>query len=262
MSKSAVDRIRAMQEKGTLTAEQAEELLKALGEEQEGAAHPEGDAAAGAAASAPEPNPEPGDKAGAGTAAGADPFESYGRKGRGRRTFLDMEWVDDMVDGITSGLGVSAGSRSWDDDRSRRDSRRAARRGGNAQSSSRVDQPEGEDFEFQGNRVVFSKILRPAPGALQGQGQLFLRIGSPWCRAHRQHHEGHLLRGLLPARAAHGGGGDEGRHHGRLEAEPPGEGRGALMKNARISGSPITALALKGRARSRTADSRVPPSTG
>jgi hypothetical protein len=36
MNRSAADRIRSMQEKGTITAEQAEELLKALSEDPEG----------------------------------------------------------------------------------------------------------------------------------------------------------------------------------------------------------------------------------
>ena len=77
-----------------------------------------------------------------------------------------MEWVGDMVDGITTGLGVAAGrvgakgdgERSSDDYRYEWDPRWGRRRSGNAESSSRVEQPEGESFDFQENRVVFSKL--------------------------------------------------------------------------------------------------------
>ena len=89
-------------------------------------------------------------------------------RGRRRwRSFLDMEWVGDMVDGITSGLGVgtdfgpahpASDDRSGDSYRYEWDPRWGRRRGGNAENSSRVEQPEGEAFEFQENRVVFSKV--------------------------------------------------------------------------------------------------------
>ncbi len=141
MNNKAADRIRAMKEKGTITQEQAEELLGAISE---GKQEEKEDPAGGG---------EPG------------PGETYGRHrgGRRSRSFLEMDWVGDMVDGITSGLGVASGrdhdwGRSGDDYRYEWDPRWGRRRSGNAESSSRVEQPEGESFEFQENRVIFSKL--------------------------------------------------------------------------------------------------------
>ncbi len=163
MNRSAADRIRSMQEKGTITAEQAEELLKALSEdpevETETAGQDRADEAGG---------PE--------TAEGAETDGAHGepegdvppgrRGGRRSRSFFDMEWVDDMVSGITSGLGISSDRGDWDPQTGKYaydyhyewDPRRGGRRGGNAQDSSRVEAPEGESFEFRGNRVAFSKL--------------------------------------------------------------------------------------------------------
>ena len=155
---AAADRIRAMRDKGTITPEQAEELLQALEEDQGGKGDTESTGApAGDAGSGPR----------TGSPGGAEDPGDTGRRHRGRRRsgFLDMEWVGDMVDGITSGLG--AGAAAWaegewkgpsDNYRYEWDHRWSRRRGGNAENSSRVEKPEGEQFEFQDNRAVFSKI--------------------------------------------------------------------------------------------------------
>jgi len=153
---AAADRIRAMQEKGTITPEQAEELLSAIAGEEETA---EGPAAGGA---------DPGIGAGGEPRVGAGPDGAEAdwtrrRRGRRRSGFLDMEWVGDMVDGITSGLGTGIPPLGeWkgpaDSYRYEWDHRWSRRRGGNAENSSRVEQPEGESFEFQENRAVFSKL--------------------------------------------------------------------------------------------------------
>jgi uncharacterized protein YjbI with pentapeptide repeats len=153
MSSTAADRIRTMREKGTITQEQAEELLSALSESH----------AQDKGATAAEPGPgqrAPGPQ--------ADPEGSPdGSRARGRRRsrgFLDMDWVGDMVDGITSGLDAGLGrahpgsDRPGDNYRYEWDPRWGRRKGGNAENSSRVEQPEGEAFEFQENRVVFSKL--------------------------------------------------------------------------------------------------------
>ena len=138
MSSKAADRIHSMLEKGILTPEQAAELQKALEGQDEapGTSEPSGGPSA----------------AGDSAADSAWDNDDWGKHG-GRRhrhppflpkEFLDMGWVNDMVDGITGGLGVrtDAGSRS----------------SGNGQSSSRVEQPEGEGYEFRGNRVVYSRL--------------------------------------------------------------------------------------------------------
>ena len=85
MNSKAADRIRAMKEKGTITDEQAAELLGALSEE-----------------AAEEPQTTETDRA------HADEGPARGRGRRRSGAFLDMEWVGDMVDGITTGLGVAA----------------------------------------------------------------------------------------------------------------------------------------------------------
>ena len=163
MSSKEADRIRSMQEKGILTPEQAEELLKAL----------EGDEDVPGALEPPEPP----------VGASAQPQsesdkewddDDWGKRGRRRHRhtflpegFLEMGWVDDMVDGITSGLGVrtspgSPGAGAGNAENYRYDYRYDwGRKGGrwtaNGESSSRVEQPEGEGYEFRGNRVVFSR---------------------------------------------------------------------------------------------------------
>ena len=128
MSDSREEKIRAMQEKGTITKEQAEELLAALREE------PRGNEAADA------------ERAEAGAQARTASREDPGDRGERRRRDRDRDWD---------------WRRDWD-----RDWRRYARgpwdstwwSGGNAQNFSRVEQPEGESFEFKDNRVTFSKI--------------------------------------------------------------------------------------------------------
>jgi uncharacterized protein YjbI with pentapeptide repeats len=148
MDRSAADRIRSMQEKGTLTPEQAEELLKALSEDAEG----------GPGAASEDPGVEAGGAETAGAHEEPEGDVPPGRHGRRRsRSFFDMEWVDDMVGGITSGLGISP-DRGDSDYHYEWDPRRGGRRGGNAQDSSRVEAPEGDSFEFRGNRVAFSKL--------------------------------------------------------------------------------------------------------
>jgi uncharacterized protein YjbI with pentapeptide repeats len=158
MSKSAVERIREMRDKGMITAEQAEELLKALSGESSD--QPE-DTEEEPGTTGPEPvNPPPPEEN-----AGQD--DSRSRRGRRRSdSFFDMGWVDDMVDGITTGLGVSSDRGSWNagsgkyayDYHYEWDPRRERKRSGNAQNSSRVDAPTGEAFEFESNRIVFSKM--------------------------------------------------------------------------------------------------------
>ena len=155
---AAADRIRAMRDKGTITSEQADELLRALEEDQGGKGEAEG---AGAEAKGTGTGPGPG------STGDAEDWADARRRHHARRRsgFLDMEWVGDMVDGITSGLGAGAAAWSggeWkgpaDNYRYEWDHRWSRRRGGNAENSSRVEQPEGEQFEFQDNRAVFSKI--------------------------------------------------------------------------------------------------------
>ncbi|MGA2641019.1 MAG: pentapeptide repeat-containing protein [Spirochaetia bacterium] len=149
MNNKAAERIRALKEKGTITQEQADELLGVISEEER---NEEENPVRGG----PGPGPE---------AADSDRYSRHGGR-RHSRSFLDMDWVGDMVDGITSGLGVApdrdhpAGDwgRSSDDYRYEWDPRWGRRRGGNAENSSRVEQPEGESFEFQENRVIFSKL--------------------------------------------------------------------------------------------------------
>ena len=180
MRSTAADRIHAMLEKGTITQEQADELLNALSASTE-TASPTGDEGqeTGSAAAedrsgerqaeAPRAHGQGADEQRTGES-WADPGGSWGdsrHRGRRRgRTFLDMEWVGDMVDGITSGLGVDmdvgpanpVSDRSGDNYRYEWDPRWGRRRGGNSENSSRVEQPEGEAYEFQENRVVFSKV--------------------------------------------------------------------------------------------------------
>jgi len=68
-----------------------------------------------------------------------------------------MDWVNDMVDGITSGLGVHVQDKvrgavgDWSEGS-------GGRWSANGQNSSRIEQPEGEQYEFRGNRVVFSRL--------------------------------------------------------------------------------------------------------
>ena len=138
MEMSPAERIRALQEKGTINAEQADELLKALEE-----ASPEGD-------------PIPSSEEREAHREDARDFGDYENR-RGRRlsrSFLDMDWVDGMVDGITSGLGVKDWDGSWD----REGYRHAGQWDANSQRSSRIEQPQGEEFEFHENRMSFSKI--------------------------------------------------------------------------------------------------------
>jgi uncharacterized protein YjbI with pentapeptide repeats len=143
MSASAIERIRAMQAKGTITAAQADELIAALQEEDVAPVQPASPDVPGA--------PEP-------------PRASR----RGADRFFDMDWVGDMVEGITSSLGVSTGS--MDDDDPRRPGRgdrsdyryewsRGRRSRGGGWGPAQVEQPVGEDFEYKDNHVTFSRII-------------------------------------------------------------------------------------------------------
>ena len=139
-----------MQEKGALTPEQAQEVLEALSEDAEGTdAAAEGGGETTRAADVAEPErvkDEP--------RSGPHGHDDAG-------SFLDMGWVGDMVDGITSGLGIATDHgdrRTGGDGHGYHDRWSQGGRHGNYQNSSRVEQPEGEDFEFRDNKVVFSKI--------------------------------------------------------------------------------------------------------
>ena len=152
-----------------------------------------------------------------------------------------------MVEGITSGLGAAADRgtpfRAWggssDDYRYEWDPRWGRRRGGNAENSSRVEQPEGESFEFQENRVVFSKLSGHAPRALEGPGQLVLRfhpsgrdltdsaiVDSSLAGAsvHELLMEGSEMKDVVIA---------------GLQDQPAGAAGGSGMKNVKISGSSV-----------------------
>ena len=164
MSSSAADRIRAMQEKGILTPEQAEELLGAVsgggpGAEPAQQAGAVGASQAGRAAEDSGAAADGDDPADAG-----EGFEPHG-SGRPPRSFFDMGWMDGMVDGINAGLGISSTSRSgkgrshkyrydyhyeWEPGRSAGS--------WNDQRTSRVEQPEGDSFEFRDNRLSFSEL--------------------------------------------------------------------------------------------------------
>ncbi len=268
MSSTAADRVRAMKENGTITEEQAEELLSALTEASEDAA--QGDGGQGDAAKAPggsAADPDLGPR--------AEPSESQGEgRPRGRRhsrTFFDMEWVGDMVDGITSSLGVnaesagsgdadfrraSAGSdRSGDNYRYEWDPRWGRHKGANAENSSRVEQPEGEAFEFRDNRVVFSKVsgLRLvrakvrdnsfSASTLRGAAltdSAFVDSSLAGASVHDLLMDRSELKDVVIA----------GSKINRLEMRT-----GSAMKNVKISGSPVTGLLLEGE--SRIEDTRL-----
>ena len=138
-SRVEIERIRAMQEKGTITAEQADELIEAL-------------------SAAPEEKDE--------SRAEWDPrFVGYRRLQRSKWV---PDWVKDMVDeaaapGVLGGMGSeeydsAAGTYEY---RYRYDwdpSYYWRRMGVNAQDVSRVERPEGEEFKFRDNKFAFSKL--------------------------------------------------------------------------------------------------------
>lgn len=144
-TRDEVDKIRAMQEKGTITLEQAEELIAVLSKE-------------------PEDKEEPRDAA-------EDPGGEWGRRGiryrKLRRGKWIPDWVKDMVDEMAQGVREGLGSEEYDpatgsyEYRYRYDwdpSSYWKRMGMNAQDVSRVEQPEGESFEFRDNKFAFSKL--------------------------------------------------------------------------------------------------------
>jgi uncharacterized protein YjbI with pentapeptide repeats len=239
MSSTAADRIRAMKEKGTITEEQAEELLKALEDETPEEEEPQGR----------------GDEHSDGSRSDASADERFSRR-RGPRhgAFLGMEWVGDMVEGITSGLGVAAdragiqadGNRSRDDYRYEWDPRWGRQRGGNAESSSRVEQPEGESFDFQDNRVVFSKLsgmrlvrakVRDnafSASTLRGAeltDSAMVDSSLAGASVHELRMDGSQLKDVVIA----------GSKLNRVELRD-----GSGMKNVKFAGSSVTALTLEG----------------
>jgi len=245
MNRSAADRIRSMQDKGTITAEQAEELMKALSEDPEGEPGTEGNDAKAEADSG-----ETAEARGEGEEDAAP-----GRPGARRsKSFFDMEWVDDMVGGITSGLGISSDRGDRDpgtgkyayDYHYEWDPRRGGRRGGNAQDSSRVEAPEGDSFEFRGNRVAFSKLsgMRYVRSRVKDNSfsastfkdaelidSVLEDSSFSGASVHELRMEGSQVKGMILA----------GSKVGRMSLTGK-----SLLKDTRISGGGLTGLSLSG----------------
>jgi uncharacterized protein YjbI with pentapeptide repeats len=147
-TQAEIEKIGAMREKGTITPEQAEELITALSGEDR--AERDAHDAAGAEA-------EPGDE-----------WDRHRfRSKRFHRGKWVPGWAEDMVGGIASGVREGLGreeydpvtgsyeyrySYDWDPSRYWR------RMGMNAQDVSRIERPEGESFEFQDNKFAFSRL--------------------------------------------------------------------------------------------------------
>ncbi len=138
-SRAEIEKIRAMQEKGTITAEQADELIEALSEDAE--------------------NKEELDSE-------RDPrLVGYRKLRRGRWI---PDWVKDIVDeAVAPGVQGGIGSEEYDPAAGRYEYRYRydwdpsyywRRMGVNAQDVSRVERPEGEGFEFRDNKFAFSKL--------------------------------------------------------------------------------------------------------
>lgn len=142
MSDSREERVRAMQEKGTISKEQADELIAALRDEpeegQDAGARQAHDARSGADSARNDADSARRD---------ADRGEEHGRRRTRRRG--DEWWSEN------SGWNPGTGGYEyryryrWDP---------TWWSGSNAQNFSRVEQPEGNDFEFKDNRVTFGKI--------------------------------------------------------------------------------------------------------
>jgi uncharacterized protein YjbI with pentapeptide repeats len=145
-TQAEIDKIRAMQEKGTITAEQADELIAALSQD---------DA----------------DSRGAGESTPAHDEETHDRersRHRGRHSHRRRwmpGWVEDLAEGF--GAGSEYDCDEYDPDSGRYDywyryswdpSDFWRRFGKNAQGLSRVERPEGEDFTFQDNKFAFSRV--------------------------------------------------------------------------------------------------------
>jgi len=174
-----------------------------------------------------------------------------------------MEWVGDMVDGITSGLGVDmdvgranpVSDRSGDNYRYEWDPRWGRRRGGNSENSSRVEQPEGEAYEFQENRVVFSKVagLRLVRAKIRDNSfsastfrdaeltdSVIVDSSLAGASVHDLLMDKAELKDVVIA----------GSKINRMEMRT-----GSTMKNVKISGSPVSSLMLEGD--SRIEDTRL-----
>ncbi|HVP18568.1 MAG TPA: hypothetical protein VMU36_06185, partial [Spirochaetia bacterium] len=117
MSDPREEKIRAMQEKGTITKEQAEELLAALREQPERAPEQETPRAETSGEGAPH-----------GDTPHAEREERRGRRRWNRSGDWDWGWDWDWA------RHAHRGDSTWWS-------------GGNAQNFSRVEQPEGESFE-------------------------------------------------------------------------------------------------------------------
>ena len=181
-----------------------------------------------------------------------------------------MGWVDDMVDGITTGLGVSSDKGAWDPDPAKYhydyhfewDSHKERRRSGNAQNSSRVDAPTGEAFEFEGNRIVFSKIsglllVRSKVKDNSFSASTFRGAELTDSVMRDSSLAGASLHELRMNKAEMKDVTFAGSKVSRLVLE-----EGGLLKNARIAGSTITGFPWTEEAASRTRGWRdAPPST-
>ncbi len=170
-----------MREKGSLTKEQADELLEALSEERAARESP-----AGIPVDATGQGDESDQKAereGSGEGGAGPRTEDSGGNGSKERRedrqdrrerrwqkryfggFVDPEWVDNVMDKVTSGIGKAI---EWIDSEAVHfaggcddgSGTGNARRGnwGNSQTLSSMEQPEGEDYQFGDNRAAYSKL--------------------------------------------------------------------------------------------------------
>jgi hypothetical protein len=164
-TKEQIDKILEMREKGSLTQEQADELIEALSGES-----PDARTGKGSESGQRDEKGGPG-KDDSGAEDWEGPWES--RQDRRERRwqkryfggFVDPQWVDEVVDKVTSGIGKALewidpdtgyyGNHHHGGDERRSD---GARSWHNAQTLSRVEQPEGEDFQFNDNRATYSKL--------------------------------------------------------------------------------------------------------
>lgn len=157
-TREEIRKIRALQEKGTITAEQAEELIQALSEEKE--------TGRGSEDWTTSYDPERGPWSGR-QGREERPEEGRHHHRHGGPFPFDQGWVDELVNRVASRLSNSFQSSRHDQDSGRYrydysyewDPSRAWRSfGRNMQNLSRVEQPEGEDYEFRDNEVAFSKL--------------------------------------------------------------------------------------------------------
>jgi uncharacterized protein YjbI with pentapeptide repeats len=243
-----------MQDKGVISAEQAEELLKALAggsaDPAENAPEESGNTGAPGAQEGHAEGPQP-------AGAGGQDEEYRGRRGRRRSgSFFDMGWVDDMVDGITSGLGVRERRGHRERDRGRYTYDYHYEWGSrNAQNSSRVEQPEGEEYEFRGNRAIYSKIS--ALHLIRSK----VKDNSFSASSFR---DADLIDSVMEDSSLAGASLHELRMEGALIKDLSVAGsklakvslqRGCFLKKTRVAGSPISSLSLEGE--SRIEDTRL-----